>query len=56
MKTVTKSFKAVRPGDIYPTTVEIGEEIDGRLLEIAEELGCVEKNAKPAATAKAAKA
>lgn len=35
---VSKSFKAVRPGEVYPSTIEEGEEVDGRLAEIGKEL------------------
>lgn len=41
MPKVTKAFKAVRPGDVYPTTIEKGEEVTGRLLEIAKAMGAV---------------
>lgn len=47
MQKVTTSFKAVRPGDVYPTTIEAGETVDGRLAEIAKDLGALEKP-KPA--------
>lgn len=51
MKT-TKEFTAVRPGNIYPETIPAGEEVEGRLAEIAVALGAAET---PAKTTKAVK-
>lgn len=53
---VSKSFKAVRPGEIYPSVISQGEEVEGRLAEIAVALNAVETPAKTLAKAsKAAK-
>lgn len=41
MRTVAVAFEAVRPGDVYPSTISVGEAVEGRLLEIAEALGAV---------------
>lgn len=41
MAIVAKTFKAVRPGDVYPSEIVVGEEVDGRLAEIAEQLGAL---------------
>lgn len=32
---VTKSFRAVRPGEVYPVEIPAGETVSGRLAEIA---------------------
>lgn len=45
-----KAIYAVRPGAIYPEWIEAGEEVDGRLQEIAVELGAV-RSKKAAAAA-----
>lgn len=45
MPKLTKSIQAVPPGEIYPRTFEAGEDVDGRVAEIAEQLGALEKAA-----------
>jgi len=45
MPKLTKSIKAVPPGEVYPRTFEAGEEVEGRLAEVAEQLGALEKAA-----------
>ena len=45
MPKLTKSIKAVPPGEVYPRTFETGEEVEGRLAEVAEQLGALEKAA-----------
>lgn len=52
MPKLAKDIKAVRPGSVYPETIPAGEVVEGRLEEIAKELGALEA---PKAT-KAAKA
>lgn len=52
MAIVAKPFKAVRPGDVYPSEIAKGEEVEGRLAEIAELLECLAED-EPAAPAKA---
>lgn len=47
MPKLTKSFRAVPPGEVYPRKFEAGEEVEGRLAEIAEQLGALEQP-KPA--------
>lgn len=42
MNKIARSFDAVRPGDVYPSTVQVGEEVTGRLAEIAAALGALE--------------
>jgi hypothetical protein len=39
---VAREFKAVRPGEVYPVTIPVGEIVDGRLEEIAREMGFFE--------------
>ena len=56
MVRISKAFHAVRPGEVYPTLIAAGEEVDGRLAEIAAQLDAVEKPAAKSAPAnKAAK-
>jgi hypothetical protein len=43
MPKLTKSIKAVPPGEVYPRTFEAGEEVEGRVAEIAEQLGALHK-------------
>jgi len=43
MPKLTKSIKAVPPGEVYARTFEAGEEVEGRLAEVAEQLGALEK-------------
>jgi len=42
MPKISRSFEAVRPGDVYPSTIPVGEEVTGRLAEIAAALGALE--------------
>lgn len=42
MAKVSTAFEAVRPGDVYPSTIAVGEEVTGRLAEIAAQLGALE--------------
>jgi hypothetical protein len=51
MTKTTKAFHAVRPGKIYPETIPAGEDVDGRLAEIAVQLGCLDQE-KPKAAPK----
>lgn len=55
MTKTTKAFDAVRPGDVYPTRIEAGEEVGGRLAEIAEQIGATDAR-KSAPKTKAVKA
>lgn len=41
----TKTFKAVKPGEIYPVTVEAGDTVPPELEEKAIELGCAARRA-----------
>ena len=50
MPKTTKEFRAVRPGNVYPETIAKGEEVEGRLAEIAEQLGALGKRKAKAAT------
>jgi len=43
MPKLTKAIRAVPPGEVYPRTLEAGEEVEGRLAEIADQLGALEK-------------
>lgn len=52
MPKITKSFEAVRPGNVYPETIPAGEEVEGRLAEIAEQLGVLEAPPPKAAAPK----
>ncbi len=47
----TKEFRGVRPGEIYPSVIAVGEEIPEELEAAAIELGCVAKRAPKAAPA-----
>lgn len=42
MAKVARSFDAVRPGNVYPETIAVGEEVTGRLAEIAAQIGALE--------------
>jgi hypothetical protein len=42
MAKASREFEAVRPGDVYPSTIAVGEELTGRLAEIAAQLGALE--------------
>jgi len=46
MAKLTKAIKAVLPGEIYPTTLEAGTEVEGRVAEIAEAMGALGKSTK----------
>lgn len=37
---VTREFRAVKPGEVYPSLIKAGETVEGRLEEIAREQGC----------------
>jgi hypothetical protein len=50
MPKTTKAFQAVRPGNVYPDTIAAGEEVEGRLAEIAEAVGAVEAEKTPRKT------
>lgn len=52
MSRTTRAFNAVAPGEIYPKTIEAGTEVEGRLAEIAAQLGALEVEAKPKAAPK----
>lgn len=39
---VTKAFKAVKPGEVYPTEFAPGDAVEGRIEEIAREIGAIE--------------
>lgn len=45
MAKVTRAFDAVRPGNVYPETIAVGEEVTGRLAEIAAALDALEGTA-----------
>lgn len=50
MPIVSTPFKAVRnKGDIYPSQIEKGEEVEGRLAEIAAALDALEKTERKTA-------
>lgn len=51
MAVVSKAFKAVRPGDVYPSEIAVGENVTGELEDVAKALGCL---AEPKAKAKGA--
>lgn len=53
MSKATREFDAVRPGDVYPSTVQVGEELTGRLAEIAAQIGALETAPSQASLAKA---
>ncbi len=42
MVKLTKDLFAVRPGEVHPEVVPKGEEVDGRLEEIAKQVGAAE--------------
>lgn len=56
MPKTSKAFDAVAPGEIYPKTIPAGTEVEGRLAEIAEHIGALEVEVKPARKTKAIKA
>ncbi len=43
MPKLTKSIRVVPLGEVYPRTFEAGEEVEGRVAEVAEQLGAFEK-------------
>lgn len=43
MPKLTKEIYAVRPGNVYPEVIPAGEVVEGRLAEIAEDLGAIAK-------------
>lgn len=43
MPKLTKSIRVVPPGEIYPRVFAAGDEVDGRVAEVAEQLGAIEK-------------
>lgn len=49
MAKLTKSIYAVRPGNVYPETIEAGEDVDGRLEEIAKACGALATKASKGA-------
>ncbi|MCV6576273.1 MAG: hypothetical protein OIF58_11110 [Cohaesibacter sp.] len=60
---ITESFEMVKPGDVYASVIEEGDIVDGRVAEVALQLGKgvkhpseAEQKAKEEADAKAAKA
>lgn len=38
---VSKAFKAVPEGEVYPRQFEVGEIVTGRMAGVARTLGCV---------------
>ncbi|MGP3710685.1 hypothetical protein ACS5UA_07440 [Brucella sp. RRSP16] len=38
---VSKAFRAVSEGEVYPRQFEVGETVKGRMAEVARTLGCV---------------
>lgn len=48
MPKLAKTIRMVAPGDVYPSVFEAGEEVDGRVAEVAEQLGALEKPVKKA--------
>jgi len=45
MAKVTKTFKAVMDGDVYPTEYLAGDDVTGEAEEIGKALGCVSSKA-----------
>ena len=45
---VIKAFKVVMPGDVYPTSFEVGDDIEGHAAEVGREMGCVAGRNRPA--------
>lgn len=41
MPKLTKDIFAVRPGEVYPSTIAKGEEVEGRLAEVAKQMGAL---------------
>lgn len=48
MGIVAKAFHAVRPGNVFPEVIAIGEEVEGRLEQIAREIGALVEDAEKA--------
>lgn len=55
MVKLSKDFKIVMPGDVYPTTLEEGATVEGDIAEKARAAGCVGQE-KAVTKAKAMKA
>ena len=36
---VTEAFEMVKPGQVYPSVIEVGEQVQGRIADVALELG-----------------
>ena len=53
---VTRPFRMVRPGDVWPTPVAAGEIVDGRIAEVALGRKCGERVTVKVAAAAQAKA
>ena len=49
MVKTNKEFKAVKPGEVYPSTIAAGTEVEGRLAQIAAQLNAVEVPAQKSA-------
>jgi len=47
MAKLTKDIFAVRPGEIYPSRLKAGEDVEGRLAEIAEQMGALRQSKAP---------
>jgi len=45
MPKLTKAIRAVPPGEVYPRTFAAGEQVEGRVAEVAEAMGALEKAA-----------
>lgn len=42
MAKLSKEIRIVLPGDVYPTTLPKGAEVEGRVAEVAEQLGALD--------------
>jgi hypothetical protein len=42
MAKVTRAFKACLPGDVYPSSFAVGDDVTGEAERIGREMGCVE--------------
>ncbi|UWL62278.1 hypothetical protein NIK97_12055 [Brucella pseudintermedia] len=38
---VSKAFRAVPEGEVYPRQFDVGDTVTGRMAEVARALGCV---------------
>lgn len=45
MPKLSKPFKIVMPGDVYPTELPAGETVEGDVAEKAKAAGCIAKTA-----------